>query len=312
MKRLNRHTTAFLFCTTVFSFFLFSSSAFGQAGKSGLSFLKLGVSGRAVSLGDAMSAIAGGATATHYNPAGVLYNTTSSIEFLLMHKEWIQDVRSQFLGTSFHLNEESALGFSVNTATVSDIPIRTRPGTPEGTFTSRDFSFGISYARRFSDEVKIGVTAKYLFEKIFLEEATGFAFDLGAQYKTPIENLSAGIALANLGSMNEMRTETVTLPALLRVGPAYSFALEGIASTASVATDLLYIFPEKKAYLNVGGELLFNNIVAARVGYQLGSNGRGFSAGAGVKYDLFNLDYGFAPLTADLGSGHTFSLILNF
>ncbi len=285
---------------------------YAQAGKSGLAFLKLGVSGRAVSMGDAMSASVFGAAATHYNPAGVFRKSETSTEFLLMHKEWIQDVRSEFLGASFRLDEESAFGLSVNTATVSDIQIRTRPGTSEGTFTSRDFSFGVSYARSFSDDVKIGVTAKYLFEKIFLDEATGFGFDIGAQYKTPVDNLSAGITLANLGSMNEFRNESITLPALLRAGPAYSVELEGITSSAMITSDLLYIFPEKKAYLNVGGELLFNGIVAARAGYQIGSNGRGFSAGVGVKYDLFNVDYGFVPLSSNLGSGHTFSISLSF
>jgi hypothetical protein len=295
-----------------FAFFLLYCSANAQAGKSGLAFLKLGVSGRAVSMGDAASANVAGAAATHYNPAGVFSNASGAIEFLLMHKEWIQDVRSQFLGASIRLNDESALGFSVNTATVSDIQIRTRPGISEGTFTSRDFSFGLSYARSFSDELKVGLTAKYLFEKIFLEEANGFAFDIGAQYKTPIDNLSAGLALTNLGSMNVLRSESITLPALLRVGPAYSLALDDFTSQAIIAADLLYILPEKKAYVNIGGELLFSNVVAARVGYQLGSNARGFSAGAGVKYDLFNVDYGFAPLSADLGSGHTFSLTMIF
>jgi hypothetical protein len=282
----------------------------GQAGKSGLSFLKLGVSGRAVAMGDAMSAHVSGAAATHYNPAGIF--GAEKTQILLMHKEWIQDVRSQFLGVRVQLNDESAFGFSVNTETVSEIEIRTRPGAVEGTFSSRDYSLGFSYARSFSDELKIGITAKYLFEKIYIDESNGFAFDFGAQYKTPIDNLNIGLALANLGGMNKLRNEATKLPALLRVGPAYTSELEDITSRLTIATDLLYIFPEKKAYINVGGELFFNNIVAARVGYQLGSNARGFGAGVGMEYGMFNLDYGFAPLTSDLGSGHTFSLSLNF
>ena len=64
--------------------------------------------------------------------------------------------------------------------------------------------------------------------------------------------------------------------------------------------------------MNLGGEWMFNNVVAARAGYQIGSNTRGFSAGVGVAYDIFNLDYGFVPLSSNLGSGHTISLALNF
>jgi hypothetical protein len=290
---------------------LFPLIAHPQAGKSGLAFLKLGVSGRTVAMGDAASAAARGATATHYNPAGILSKDASSVEFLFMHKEWIQDVRSEFLGVGVQLDESSAVALSVNTATVSEIEIRTRPGTSEGTFTSRDFSFGLSYAREMSEDLKLGITAKYLFEKIFLDEAGGVGFDLGAQYKTPVENLSAGLVLANIGSMGKFRAEKIALPALARVGPAYSLNLEDLTSTAVLAGDLLYIFPEKKVYLNIGGEVVFDNVVAARLGYQLGSNGRGFSAGVGVKYEVFNLDYGFVPLSSNLGSGHTFSIGLN-
>ena len=288
----------------------FCTSAHAQAGSSGLSFLKLGVSGRGISMGDAMSATVEGAAATYYNPAGIFGNGESSSQILLMHREWIQDVRAEFLGVSFGLDDESALGFAVNTATVSEIEIRTRPGTVEGTFTSRDFSAGISYARVISDELNVGITAKFLYEKIFLDESNGLAVDLGAQYK--LDNLSLGLSLSNLGSMNKLRSEKTVLPALARVGPAYTIGLEDISSRLVVASDLLYVFPEKKSYVNLGTELLFNNTIAARAGYQAGSNSRGFSAGVGVLYGLFSLDYGFVPLSSNLGRGHTFSIGLKF
>ncbi|MEO8166785.1 MAG: PorV/PorQ family protein [bacterium] len=286
------------------------NGAYAQAGSSGLSFLKLGVSGRGISMGDAMSANVEGAAATYYNPAGLFGKGEASSQILLMHREWIQDVRAEFLGVSFRLDDQSAMGFAVNTATVSDIEIRTRPGAVEGTFTSRDFSAGVSCSRVISDELNVGITAKFLYEKIFLDESNGLAVDLGAQYK--LNDLSLGLSFSNLGSMNTFRNEKTVLPALARVGPAYSFELDDISSRLVVASDLLYIFPEKKSYVNFGGELLFNNIIAARAGYQAGSNSRGFSAGVGVLYGMFSLDYGFVPLSSNLGSGHTFSIGLKF
>ncbi len=282
-----------------------------QAGSAGFSILKLGISGNGISMGDAQSASVRGAAATYYNPAGIaLSGTSASTEILLTHKEWIQDVRSQFLGVSTRLGEQSAIGFSLNTATVADIQVRTRPGTPEGTFTSRDFSVGLSYAHEFSRELRIGITGKYLFEKIYVDETSGLAFDLGAQYVTPIEQLSIGITLANLGSVKAMRTQKVTLPALMRVGPAYTMEIEAIDSRVLLAADLLYIFPEKKAYVNTGAELMFNEMFAARAGYQAGSETRGLSAGIGLRHGMFGLDYGVVPLSSGLGTGHTFSLLL--
>lgn len=286
--------------------------AYGQAGQSGMAFLKLGVSARSVSMGDAMSAHAGGAVATYYNPAGILGRESGSTQFLLMHREWIQDIRSQFLGVSVQLDEENALGFSANTATVSDIQVRTRPGTPQGTFTSRDFAVSATYARSVSDALQIGITAKFLFEKIFVDDANGFAFDLGAQYRTPLENFRVGLSLANLGSMNALRSEKITLPSLLRFGPAYTLDLDDFSARLTVASDLLYIFPEKKSSVNLGAELLFNQVVAARAGFQAGSSARGFTTGFGVHHDMFGIDYAFSLVSEDLGSAHTFSLTVTF
>ena len=289
-------------------------SVFAQAGKSGLAFLKLGASARGVSMGDAMSANVSGAAATYYNSAGLVGADAEApgVQVMFMHKEWIQDTRTEYLGTSITLNDENALGFFLSSTTISDIELRTRPGDPEGTFTARNFSIGASYARRMWDNVRLGLTAKFLYEKIFVDEASGTAIDLGLQYNTPLEHLSVGAAVANLGSVNELHNEKSTLPAMLRVGLAYSLEINGINSKATLAADLQHIFPESKSYLNAGGEVVFDRFVAVRAGYQFGSEGRGFSSGVGVRYSILGLDYAFSPLFSDLGNAHTLSLVLSF
>ena len=284
-----------------------------QAGNAGMTFLKLGVSGRGVGMGDAMAGHVSAAAATYYNPAGVLADpsTNSGSQLMFMHKEWIQDTRTEFLGASLPLGSDDALGFSLNTMTVSGIEIRTRPGPPDGTFTSRDLALGVSYARGLSEDLRVGLTAKYLYEKIFIDETSGYAFDLGAQYKTPIENLSIGAAAANLGRVNGYRGGTLTLPALVRIGPAYSGESQSMHAVSTLAIDLLYIFPERHTYVNAGGEIVFNRMLAVRAGYEAGSQGRGLSGGVGLQYGILALDYAFARLSADLGDTHTISLSLN-
>jgi hypothetical protein len=305
--------TKTILASLILCFTLLPGTLFTQAGTSGLSFLKLGVSGRGSSMADAMSAIVSGAASTYYNPAGLLNRTDSTgAQLMIMHKEWIQDTRSEFLAASIPLNKENAIGFSVNTTTVSDVEIRTRPGPAEGTFTARNFALSASYARMVSDEVRIGVTAKLLYEKLLIDEASGFGFDVGAQYQTPVEHLCIGAVVANLGSLNELRNEKTTLPSLLRIGPAYTFTVEDLQSDITLATDFVNLFPEGSSHLNIGGELVFDGTIAARTGYQFGSEGRKFSAGVGVYYGIIGLDYAYAPLSADLGNTHTISLVLNF
>jgi hypothetical protein len=287
---------------------------FAQAGKSGLAFLKLGASARGVSMGDAMSAIVAGAASTYYNPAGLLGvdSDSSGVQVMFMHKEWIQDTRTEYLGTSVPLGGENALGFFLNTTTISDIELRTRPGDPEGTFTARNFSLGASYARLIGNDIRIGLTAKFLYEKIFVDEASGAAVDIGLQYRTPFEHLYAGLVFANIGSINELHNEKSTLPTMLRAGPAYSFDIDGINGSATLAADLQHIFPESKSYLDAGGEVTFSRFLAVRGGYQFGSEGRGLSTGVGVRYGMFTLDYAYSPLSYDLGNAHTIGIVLRF
>jgi hypothetical protein len=228
-----------------------------------------------------------------------------------MHKEWIQDTRTEFLGASAALGDGEAIGLSINSTSVSDIEIRTRPGLPEGTFTARSYALGLSYSRRISDLVGIGATGKFLYEKILVDEASGFGLDMGLQYQTPIEHLSAGVVIANLGSMSALRTESTTLPSLIRVGGAYSDSLRTISSEFTVAADYQMVFPGSQSIVAIGGEIIFQQAFAARVGYTLGSEGRTFSAGIGVKYGIASLDYAFAPLTSELGNAHTFSFLIN-
>ncbi len=285
-----------------------------QAGKSGMAFLKLGVSGRGVSMADAMSATVYGAAATYYNPAGMLTLSegSSSTQLLLMHKEWIQDARTEFLGTATLLDTRTALGLSINTTTVSDIDIRTVPGSAVGTFSSRDFALGLSFAYSVSEEFRAGITGKFLFQKILVDQSSGFAFDFGAQYTTSLEGLVLGATLANIGSVSELRNESPKLPLLLRIGPAYSMELTDIASSATVAGDVVHLFSSNQSTVNLGGEFLFRKRFAGRLGYQFGSESRGFSTGVGVTEGIFMFDYAFAPLSSDLGKSHTFSLALNF
>ncbi len=284
-----------------------------QPGSSGMAFLKLGISGRGTAMADAGSAIASGAAATYYNPAGLVPETAAPApsELMFMHREWIQDTRMEFLGSSISFGDDNALGAAINTTTVSDIEVRTRPGPADGTFTSREFSLGLSYAHRFSTDLRVGVTGKFLYQKIFINENSGYAADIGAIWQSPLDSLTFGAAFCNLGSMSVLNAERTTLPSLFRFGPAYTFRLSQDQMEATVAADFVRIFPEERNYLNAGAELNLTTMFAVRGGYQFGSEGRGLTLGIGLSYGILVLDYAYAKISSDLGDAHTLSLALN-
>ncbi len=290
---------------------LLASQAIAGTGGSGMAFLKLGVSSQGVAMGDAMSASVGGAAATYYNPAGILTRTPEAPTLMVMHKEWIQDTRTEFIGTAFGIGAGDALGVSVNTTTVDGIEIRTRPGESQGTFTARDLAVGISYAHPFTEHVRAGVSLRYLYEQILVDDASGVGADLGVQVDTPIEGLVAGATLANIGSMNAMRDEAVRLPLLARFGVAYPVAIPDIDARLTLAADGLHLFREERTLAALGAECTFASIVAIRAGYQSGSEGRGLSFGGGVRYGIVSVDYAFSKLATALGNGHTIALGLS-
>src|SRR5690242_8953689 len=87
------------------------AAAFGQAGQSGLAFLKLGVGGRALGMGEASAATALDPSAAFYNPAALAIPDHPQI--LIMHKEWIEGVSSEYLSAAVGAGALH-LGLSIN------------------------------------------------------------------------------------------------------------------------------------------------------------------------------------------------------
>lgn len=289
-------------------FILFIAAATIQAqsaGNSGMSFLKLGFGSRNVAMGDIGAASANDISALQYNPA--LLAKSNSYELIFMHNEWIQDVRSEYLGAGFKLwGIPFAAGF--NYSGVSDIEARTLPGEAQSTFSADYFAATLSSGFYVAENLGIGLSIKYLYEGIFAYDAAGYAFDFGAFYDLTAYNITLGAAVKNLGSMNELRYESTKLPAELRGGAVYKMRLESINSYLTVGSDIVKYLENDDMYYHFGGELFFNDVIAARVGYQAGWESRGLTAGAGLKWGALHFDYALVPFNYDLGTGHTISL----
>jgi hypothetical protein len=277
-----------------------------QAGSTGLAFLKLGVGARALGMGEAYTAIANDPAATYYNPGAL--SLTDASQFLLMHKQWIQDTRTEFFAAKTTMDRVT-LAVSLNSTSVDNIEIRDVPGPPVGTFTSHNAAIGASGAYRIDPDLSVGATVKYLYEKILVDEASGYGIDLGAVYRTPWE-IRLGLAVSNLGSMSALVLESSKLPTVVRFGAGYETALASIDATLSASADAVSYTGEGRTHLHAGAELDYKRTFAVRAGYQTGYEAKGVSAGVGITYDLLTLDYAFVPFGYDLGTTHTFSLKL--
>ncbi len=287
---------------------LASVFALAQVGETGLSFLKLGVGGRALGMGEAYAAIASDPAATYYNPASL--SLSHSPELLFMHKEWIKDTRTEYFAakTSWHTID---LGLSINGTAVNNIEIRESPGPPQETFSAHNAAIGISGACKIESTLGIGLTGKYLYEKILVSEASGFAVDIGTWYQTPWDTRIAFV-INNIGSMNELQYDASKLPTSIRFGIAYERSLETLDGGITIASDLVSFTGEHKTHLHLGIEMNYRHAFSVRLGYQTGYNAKSFSSGVGFRYGGFQIDYAFIPIRYDLGTSHTVSVGMEF
>jgi len=295
---------------TIVTLIIFSTLTFSQsAGNSGLSFLKFGFGARNIAMADAGTAASNDLTALFYNPAKLTMNDKS--EIIIMHNQWIQAVRSEMLGVkSFVFGIPFALGFNVTN--VSDIEIRTKAGEPESTFDANYFFSSISTAFNLSNEISAGITGKYLYEGLLSDEATGFGVDLGVNYLTPIENLSASAVVKNLGSMNKLKNDKTKLPSEFRIGGAYNFDLGENKFDVISVLELQKYLETDDIHFNIGGEVFYDKLIALRFGYQTGYESRGFTNGLGLHWGNLGFDYAFLPFSLGLGNASLFSLQFKF
>lgn len=289
---------------------ILTSVSFAQsAGKSGLAFLKNGFGARNIAMGDLGVTSAKDVTALNYNPA--LLTNYKSAQVSVTHNEWINDVKSEMIGASFKMFDlPFALG--LNTTSVSDIEIRTRPGEAESTFNAHYFFGSLSTAFHIVDDLSFGLTFKYLYEGLFTDASTGYGFDFGLSYKTSIEGLNFGGAVRNLGSMNELRTEATKLPVDLRFGGEYNFNVQDINSDITVLSGFQKYLDTEDTHIHFGAEILYDRLIAVRAGFMTGYEAKGLTAGLGVIWNSVNFDYAFTAFDYGLGSTHTISVAYSF
>jgi hypothetical protein len=290
---------------------LLALSAFLIAGESdgvtGMAFLKVGVGAQAGGMGEAFTAVTGDATATYWNPAGLM--NTRKNNLVMMYNNWIASVKSQFGAVQFS-GKKSSWGVHIYSTSVDDIPVRDIPTTEPLEFTGANYlSLGVSYARRLSSRMDGGVTVKYLFEKLFVYSAGGYAVDLGARYRLSGRKVVLGASLQHIGTMSKLNQAATKLPALARVGIAYHMPDLSPSLGVTLAADLVKPLDESLR-IHFGLESSVLNQIKLRAGYMNGYENRSVTLGIGIKKSAFGIDYSYVPFENDLGDSQRFSIWL--
>jgi hypothetical protein len=284
-----------------------------NAGTSGAQFLKIGGGARSAGMGEAFTAVADDVDAVVWNPAGL--GRLSSAEFTASHSQWLQSADYDFLAGAYPA-PWGTLGLGFATLSFDGIEKRgADTDTADGTFGARDAAYSLSYGKTFGEDWSLGVTARYIQQKIDSESASAFAGDAGLLWRTPHRPLSLGFTVKNLGSEVKFVDEGDPLPLTLALGGAYRMMEDrltlgldlrqpndaGLQYGAGV--ELAQPLPwEMKGALRAGHSSAGDDITDGLTG---------LSVGAGLTWREWGFDMAWVPYGL-LGSTFRYSLLVKF
>lgn len=306
-------------------------------------FLEIGIGARAEAMGGAYVAQRGNAEMIYWNAAGLAF--TDQVQTSFTNAAWLADMSLDFGSIIVPVNSiKGAVGIAFTTLGAPEQAVRT-VAQPEGTgemYDTRDFAFNLSVSSKLADNFSVGVTTKYISQRIYAVSATQIAFDAGILYLTPLEGLSLGASLSNFGGemalggrllddiidpdlANEgvenipvsYKTRAESLPQNFRFGLAYEKALTADFQLVT-AVDLLHPRAATES-INLGSELGFKDLLFIRAGYQnlferYAING--LTLGAGLQYmlpnrSMFRMDYAWSDWGI-LNQSHRISVGISF
>jgi len=275
----------------------------------GAAFLKIPVGPRVVGTGEAAVAYIDDASALFYNPAGLA--RVPSFDLLLSHNQWFLGMNHEYVAGAYGSEELGTFGLAFDyygSGSIQGVNIRgeTIPGY---LFSAGDWALNLGYGRSVSD-FSFGLGAKFVRQQMESLSTSAWAFDAGAMYKTPLEGLQAGLAVANIVTKAKLVQESYGMPLQARLGWRYDRSIAGVA--LGITQDFI-ISESEKPGIAAGVECRPADVVALRLGYRTGSDYSGFSglrAGLGVSWQGIGVDYAFAPY-GKLGASHRISISYN-
>ncbi len=296
-----------LFCFVLVLFLFNLSKIWALPQTTGLAYLKYNFLPKPASLGEAFTAYSEGLASLHFNPSGLA--SSSDNEIVFMHNSWLQDITLDYLAAGFNIkNHHLAVGFTFHQ--IPNLERREGPSSsPLGTFEAHDLALDLSYARKVREQLNLGISFKYLYEKIDIYSASGVGIDLGGIYF--LGNWQIGAAVLNLGPNLKFKSEDFSLPTQFRLGAVHHLPQKIAAGNLKVSLDVVKTKGDKWK-LNTGGEYGWEDKVFLRAGYKTEYEETNFSFGTGVKYKSYAIDYAFVPFQSDLGSSHRVSLSVKF
>lgn len=302
---------------------ILSSYAFAQnanLGTSGAQFLTLPAGPRAAALGGAVVGIIDDPSAIFWNPAGLTNIQSVAAYFTYMRYFDMFDYNA--FAASYNLENVGVFSIGLISFLTDKMEITTE-FSPQGTgrfFDASDLAILLAFSRNLTEMFSVGISIKYVSQRIWNVSSSTVAFDIGTRYKIDFQNLTIAMSFTNFGpdmrfdgeNLNVVHDKDPNVP-LNRLTPArlltddYPLPLNfqvGIALDlfnkdffkSRLAIDAVHP-NDNKERINVGIETSYFDRIFLRGGYRYNYDDEAFSFGAGVNLPLgttgFSFDYSY-------------------
>ena len=303
--------------------------------------LKLETGTRAIGLGGAYTAVGNDISGIPYNPASIAF--INNQESFISQTQYVADITYSVLGYARNMSGTDFVGVHIFALDSGNMEVTT-PDEPNGTgelFKMTGICISGTYARRLTDRLRVGFTAKYIREDIYTTHMQTFAFDIGSNFNTGIYGFILGMSVTNLGPESKFDgegleilleqewmqngnlskiTDPFPLPMTFRlglmneiIGPNSEF-IKNMDHKFMIAMDGINS-RDYTLYGTVGMEYSWKDIAFVRLGNRFGHDTATWSAGGGLSINgkLFSvsLDYAYVNFT-DLGYTQQFGLNFGF
>ena len=252
MKKYTKHLFPVIFTGLLALCFTATAGNEQRSGQAGATELLINPWARSSGWGGINTASVQGLEATFINVAGLA--GTQNVEFVFSSTSWLFDMQVNAFGFSKALADDAVIGLAISSISFGDIPITTasNPDGTNSTYSPVSLNIGLSYAKKFTENISGGATVRMISESTPDMNASAIALDAGIQYIAGADRqIKFGVSLKNVGpkmkfegdgssvkltntdafgqeydQTYELRPEAFELPSLLSIGGAYDFNID--------------------------------------------------------------------------------------
>lgn len=281
-----------------------------DTGTTGANFLRLGVGARAISMGEAASAVCSSSDAIHWNPACLVKVKEPEIGFT--HSMYLEGVNFDFLSYTRKGVGIGLMYLDGGKIIRQEEDIDGSYKGENGSFKIQDVCLSLGYASRVPwAEFVFGLAIKGICQMNDKEEAKSFGLDLGGLYEFPNIPIRMAFVFQNLGKkIGFSKDEEVKLPRDVKIGIGYC------SNGNTIAMDIRFPNDNKPSF-SIGVEKFIGSgrIFAIRCGYKYKPNNpdilSGLAGGFGLCFSGIKIDYAISSY-GDLGVAQRVSITMQF